>query len=143
MSDLEKKLKQGIEGLEDIISILYRPISNHKFDSFDWKIMHGVRYVAGRTDDLFKYYEIEDYDSEKAEWRKEVFSDFPLSVALGAYNFFLLVGLELSKDILTSSPHITKNEKMRLIAQMDLASQSFTDGSIFSTNSQKTEESSD
>lgn len=107
--DLEAQLQKG--NILETISILYRPIKSHKFDSLEWKLRSGIKYIQGKAENLFKYYELEDYDVEKREWRKEIFQNLPVNIALGAYNFFLLIELQSSNDILQSSQTLTKEEK--------------------------------
>lgn len=136
--DLEKRLEKG-EMLE-VISIIYRPIVEDKFDSTMWKIKSSINYVAGRADDLFNAYKVEDYDTEKREWRKEIFRELPISLVLGAYNFFLLVGIQHSNAILQSSD-IDKTTKKMLDKEMKKVLANISAGSTLSTTSQKMEES--
>lgn len=136
--DLEKRLEKG--NILEVMSIIYRPITEHKFDSTWWKIKRDIKYVAGRADDLFKYYKVEEYDTEKRDWRLEIFKELPVSLALGAYNFFLLVGLQLSNSTLQSLEGITEREREMLQNQMENLFKNISDGFILSTNSQKMEE---
>jgi len=115
--DLETQLQKG--DMLGTISILYRPIVSHKFDSLEWKLRNGIKYIQGKAENLFKYYTIEEYDVEKREWRKEIFKNLPVNIALGAYNFFLLIGIQLSNDFLQSSPKLTEEEKLKWKNQME------------------------
>jgi len=135
--DLENKMKKGIDGLEEIISVLYRPITKSKFDTLEWKLKHNIKYIMGKSEDLFKYYDVEEYDNEKCEWRKEVFSNLPLSIALGAYNFFIVVGFLLSRNTLTYSPNLNEDQKRKMIQELDQASESIMGGSSSYTNWRK------
>ena len=67
--DLEKQLQDG--NVLDVISIIYRPIVKDRFNSFEWKIKNNIKFIQGKSETLFKYYSVEDYDTEKREWRKE------------------------------------------------------------------------
>lgn len=113
--DLEKRLTNGIESMSEILSILYRPVTKSSLDGVEWKIKHNLKYVLGKSENLFKYYDIEDYDIEKREFRKKQMDTLPISVALGAYNFFLSTGQMLLKDLATSfrkeMMEMTKEEK--------------------------------
>jgi len=100
--DLETYLKDGVKGLPNVLSILYRPITKNRLDGLKWKIMKNIKYVIGKSENLFKYYDIEEYDIEKQEYRKNLFKTLPISVALGAYSFFLSTGQILLKDLATS-----------------------------------------
>ena len=135
--DLEAQLQGG--NVLDVISIIYRPIVEDKFDSFEWKIRNDIKFIQGKAETLFKYYTVEDYDNEKREWRKEIFKDLPMSIALGAYNFFLLIGIQLSNDFLQSSQMLNKKEKKMWKEGMDKVFQSLniSDGSKHSTISRK------
>ena len=139
--DLEARMKDGVDKINEVLAILYRPITEHKFDGLEWKIKSNYKYALGKTESLFKYYKLEDYDTEKREWRKEQFKSLPINLALGAYNFFLFVGLRYSKDLEISFQKIyetmTEEEKKKLNQLL-----STTNGSLHSTTSQKMEESS-
>jgi hypothetical protein len=135
--DLEAKMKKGVDGLEDIISHLYRPITKSRFNTLEWKLKNNVKYIMGKSEDLFKYYDIEEYDNEKCEWRKEVLRELPLSIALGAYNFFLVLGWQLSKNMLTYSQHLSEEKKKEMMEELDQVSQSIMVGSTSYTNWRK------
>jgi len=107
--DMESRLQNGVDSMHELLAILYRPIKSSKFDGLEWKIKSNVKYILGKAESLFKYYELEDYDVEKREWKAELFKEFPLPMGLGAYNFFLFVGMELSKDFQTSFQKSVKN----------------------------------
>lgn len=138
--DLESRLKDGVGKLNEVLAILYRPIQSHKFDGLEWKVKSNYKYALGKAENLFKYYTLEDYDVEKRTWREEQFKELPIGLALGAYNFFLFVGVKYSNDLETSFQKLynkmTKEEKKKLNQLL-----ATTDGSILSTTSQKKEES--
>ena len=139
--DLETRLKSGVDKINEVLAILYRPIEEHKFDNLEWKIKSNYKYALGKAENLFKYYKLEDYDTEKREWRAEQFQKLPINLALGAYNFFLFVGLRYSRDLETSFQKIyetmTEEEKKKLNQLLNT-----TDGSTHSSTSPKKEESS-
>ena len=135
--DLESKMKKGVDGLEEIISHLYRPITKSRFNTLEWKIKNNVKYIMGKSEDLFKYYDVEEYDSEKCEWRREVLRELPLSIALGAYNFFLVLGWQLSKNMLTYSQHLSEEQKKQMMEELDQVSQNIMVGSTSYTNWRK------
>ena len=118
--DLEKQLQDS--NVLDVISILYRPIQ-------------------GKAETLFKYYTVEDYDSEKREWRKEIFKNLPMSIALGAYNFFLLIAIQSSNNFLQSSQQLNQTQKKMWTKGMEKVFKNISDGSSHSTTLQKMEES--
>ena len=106
--DLERLSKEPHENLEQIASLLYRPITSHKFKSFKFRFKHNVRLSTKNVDNIFKYYTLEKYDSTEREVRAEVFKDFPVAMILGALGFFLgLANLSLT----TTIPSSTKRKK--------------------------------
>ena len=138
--DLETRLKDGVDKINEVLAILYRPISEHKFDGIEWKVKSNYKYAIGKTENLFKYYTLEEYDVEKRNWRVEQFNNLPINLALGAYNFFLFVGVKYSNSLETSFQKLynkmTKEEKEKLNQLL-----ATTDGSIPSTTLQEKEES--
>ena len=137
--DLEAHLQKA--SVLDVISIIYRPIVEEKFDSFEWRIRNDIKFIQGKTETLFKYYKVEAYDNEKREWRKEIFKNLPMSIALGAYNFFLLIGIQSSNNFLQSSQQLTQKEKKMWKEGMDKVFKNILDGSTHSTTLQKMGES--
>lgn len=138
--ELDSKLEKGISSLHEVLAILYRPVKKHRLDSVEWKIKNNLKYVVGKSENLFKYYSIEDYDLEKSQWNEDRFKKLPISVALGAYSFFLYIGLNLSKDTLIYSlPSNSKKEKKKVEKVFNQLLNSMV-GSIHSTNWQKMEE---
>ena len=137
--DLEKQLQDG--NVLDVISIIYRPIVKDRFNSLEWKIKNNIKFIQGKAETLFKYYTVEDYDNEKREWRKEIFKNLPMSIALGAYNFFLLIGIQLSNNFLQSSQVLNQTQKKMWKEGMDQVFKNILDGSTHSTTLQKMGES--
>ena len=133
--DLEKQLQDG--NVLDVISIIYRPIVKDRFNSLEWKVKNNIKFIQGKSETLFKYYSVEDYDTEKREWRKEIFKNLPMSIALGAYNFFLLIGIQLSNNFLQSSQVLNTKQKKMWKEGMDQVFKNILDGSTHSTTLQK------
>ena len=116
--DLENRMKDPIKNMESLLAILYRPITKSKFDSLEWKTKSYIKTLIGQSESLFKYYEVEEYDTEKRVWREEIFQDLPIEYALGAYTFFLTFTLLLQRDILFYS-EVTKETKKELLKEID------------------------
>lgn len=138
--ELEEALKGGINNLPEVLSILYRPVVKNKLDGLEWKIKNNLKYVVGKAENLFKYYDIEDFEVSEKEITKELFKELPIQIGLGAYSFFLSIGEILLKDIPTYFPSLEKvmtKEKMMELQQ----SLNTTDGLVPSTLLQKKEES--
>ena len=140
--DLENKLEGGVSSLAEVLSILYRPVVKNKLEGLEWKIKNNLKYVVGKSENLFKYYDIEEYDSVEADKRVMMFSELPIQVGLGAYSFFLSIGeiyLENSKTSLIQLAKKMKPRERKVLTQLlDTMA-----GSTPSTTLQKMEESSD
>jgi hypothetical protein len=136
-ADLERRLEDPIGNLEEIMAILYRKITKENFHDFPWKVKSYIRHLQGKPEQLFKLYDVEEYDSELRDLRAEIFKELPIEYALGSLRFFLHFNLLLSKDILTSGlqPE-TPEKKMSLmaieLALNELQSESITDTSLSS-----------
>lgn len=133
--DLDRRLDDPIGNIEEILAILYRPVVKDNFKDLEWRVKDYIRHLKGEPTNLFKMYEVEEYDTEKREWRKEVFSDLPIEYALGAMHFFIVFGLQLQSDLATSThSSLTEEEKVMMKVEMDkviavLASGNITRGS--------------
>jgi len=135
--DCDKRLEHPIANLEELMAILYRPVVKENFHDFKWKAKSYIRHLMGKPEQLFKLYEVEEYDTEKRDWRVEIFKDLPIEYAMGALSFFLHFALQLQKDLVISSQDLTENQKQAMvkmleIAILDLQLPNTTDGSIYS-----------
>lgn len=108
--DLDNLAKDKMNNLEDILSILYRPIKSHTITDMKFKVKSSLKliFTKGSSEHLMDYYEVEDYDNELRKKQAKLFGEFPASVALGALSFFLGVGNLSSLDSLTSTAQISK-----------------------------------
>ena len=111
--DLESRLNEGIGSLNEVLAILYRPIKSHQFDGLKWKVKNNIKYALGKSENLFKYYTLEEYDIDSRLQREELFKDLPIALGLGAYNFFLFVGQSYSKDLVTSFQNTMGNLNLK------------------------------
>jgi hypothetical protein len=119
--DLEMLTKKPMDNIEEIIAILYRPIVKEKFNSFKWAFEHGLSVAKGEVEDIFNYYEIEKYNTEKRFDNAEKLKHIPAGFALGALGFFLQVATLSLKGIQTSSNQpMSKKEMMNLAKQIVL-----------------------
>ena len=113
--DLEMLAKKPMDNIEDIMAILYRPITKNNFNSFRWALEHGINVAKGQVEDIFKFYDIEKYDIEKRFDNAELLKDMPAGFALGALSFFLQVAALSLKNTQTSSPkNLSKREMMKI-----------------------------
>ena len=116
--DLEMLAKKPMDNIEEIMAILYRPITNSKFNSLKWVIEHGLSVAKGQVEDIFKFYEIEKYDVDKRFDNAELLKDMPAGFALGALSFFLQVAALSLKNTKTSSQkNLSKQEMMKIVKE--------------------------
>ena len=94
--DLERLAKNPTENLEQIMAILYRPITKNRFKGIKWAFKNTYKVALGEAENLFKYYEIEKYDNKKRDEQAILMNDLPASIGLGALSFFLVVGTSFS-----------------------------------------------
>lgn len=119
--DLDSRLKDPMKNIEELMAILYRPVVNERFESFQWKVLSYIKTLIGQSENIFKYYDVEEYDSQKRDWRTEVFKDLPISYGLGALTFFLQFGLMLQKDLVSSTPNIPMEQKKETMEMLEKA----------------------
>lgn len=112
--DLERLCKEPIANLNEIAAILYRPITKNKLQGPVYGFKQGFKIVKGEVENLFKYYDVADYDSEQRAIDGETMKSFPVSFALGALSFFLVVGATYLKDSNNSSPSLKRETTKNL-----------------------------
>ena len=126
--DLEKLAKLPQENIEEIMAILYRPITKHKFGGIKWAFKNTIKVKMGDAENLFKYYEVEKYDSSQRFANGEKLSVLPATMALGALSFFLvLANISLLGSNLSSLPPKEQMTKMKEI-NTQMASVNIGDG---------------
>ena len=96
--DIDMLTKDTDRNINDIMAILYRPITKNKFNTNKWIAKQTFKVLQGQVENGFDYYEIEKYDNRIREERAPQYDNFPASVALGALGFFLGSNLSLSKN---------------------------------------------
>lgn len=87
--DLERLSKNPVPHLEEIMAILYRPIKKHSFNGIKWAVKSQHKVGMGEVENLFQYYELEEYNSNIRSEQAEKMKNIPVSFALGAMSFFL------------------------------------------------------
>ena len=101
--DLETLCKKPQENLHAIMAVLYRPIKKHRFDRLTWKAQHNIQLMKKKVDNVFKWYTLEEYDSNNRAVDAKVMKDIPTGFALGALSFFLGTASLLSTSSQTFS----------------------------------------
>ena len=116
--DLENLCKNPNENLNEIMALLYREVTENKFDTFKWKLKSRVKLAIGKTEDLFKYYKINPYNSSERAIDADIFEAFPVQYILGALFFFTLIKTEYLNDTqLSLNPQMTG---MSTLAKMEM-----------------------
>lgn len=126
--DLERLAKNPVDNLEQIIAILYRPITKNRFGGIKWAFKNTYKVALGEAENLFKYYEVEDYDNKKREEQANTLKNVPASLGLGALSFFLVVGASYSVNMTLSS--LPTKERTEAMKEMNhkMASMNIGDG---------------
>jgi hypothetical protein len=93
--DYENLAKDTDKNINDILAILYRPITENKLDKGTFVAKSTFKVLKGEVENGFDYYKIEKYDNEVRKQKAKEFDNFPASVALGALGFFLDIKLSL------------------------------------------------
>lgn len=134
--DLDMLNKNADKNLNDILAILYRPITKNKLNSNKWITKQTFKILQGQTENGFDYYDVEKYDNIKREEIAPHFDNFPVSVALGALGFFLGSNLSLSKNTESSSQQweLMMNEVKKKKSKIQRALALTTVGYISSMN---------
>lgn len=126
--DLERLTKNPTKHLEEIMAILYRPITKHKFNGITWAIKSQHKVGTGNVENLFQYYELEEYDSNKLAEQADKMQHIPVSFALGAMSFFLALATTSLTSTSLSLNLKSKEEKKALIKLSKAISTPIGDG---------------
>jgi hypothetical protein len=100
--DLDMLVKDTDRNINDIMAILYRPITKNKLVSNKWIAKQSFKALTGDAENGFNYYEIEKYDNNIREQVASSYDNFPATLALGALGFFLGSNNLLSKNMESS-----------------------------------------
>lgn len=136
MADLETLAKDMEVNLHKIGALLYRPVTEHNFDSLSYAVKQKLKMVNNNVENVFDWYTVEKYDNKKRKKREEGFKDFPIHILLGAIGFFLVtVNLYLTTT-LSSQQSISKTkQKLTMDTLLSSLSQSIGAGGGLSTTS--------
>ena len=115
--DLERLAVKSHDNIEEIMAILYRPITKHRFSGIKWAFKSSHKIALGEAENLFKYYEVEEYDSKTREETAIKLSNIPASMGLGAMSFFLLLGSSVSVNSQLSL--INPKQQMEMMKELN------------------------
>ena len=114
--DLERLCKEPNNNLHEITALLYRPITKDKTQSLKFQMKNGYKIAKGTAENLFKYYEIEEYNSSDRALNAVKMLEFPVALSLGALSFFLAIG---TKSLNSTNKYLRPTEKMTMTKEMD------------------------
>jgi len=97
--DLDNLAKNIEQNINEVMAILYRPVTKNKLQSAKFIAKSTFKVLSGENENGFDYYDVEKYDNEIRKERAKQYDGFPASVALGALGFFLGTATLLSNDI--------------------------------------------
>lgn len=128
-TDLERLCKDTTANLEEIMAVLYRPIKKHIFKDLGFRALHNVRIFTKQLDNPFRWYTLEEYNSDDRLERAEIFKTLPVSMALGSMGFFLaLVNQYLANTGIYSQDPVMKKMKKIIVEANEKLFQSFGAG---------------
>tara|TARA_R110001606_G_C15380527_1_gene650360 strand:+ start:617 stop:1363 length:747 start_codon:yes stop_codon:yes gene_type:complete len=134
--DLENLAKDMHNNMHKVAAILYRPITSHRFKTLKFAYKQKVKMLNNKVENVFDWYTVEKYDSDKRKLREESFRDFPAHILLGAVSFFLSSVNLYSTNILSSQGKMSTRTKDRLMKQQtEILSQNIGAGGGLFTHS--------
>lgn len=134
--DLDNLIKDTDRNLTDILALLYRPVTRNEVNTAKFIYKSTIKALKYEVENVFDYYDIEEYDTEKRKVKAPEFDEFPLEIALGAMTFFLGTKTMLSSDILLSSHKTQMEQVKKKIGKKKFRLLSTTVGFLHSTNLQ-------
>lgn len=137
-ADLERLANNPDKNLDQIAALLYRPVTEHKFDSLSFTIKQSLKMVNNKVENVFDWYTVEDYDSEQRRFDAIMMKDFPVHIILGAMDFFLtIVNLSLTDTLFSTGKMDKKRTEALKSRTMKNLLQNTGAGSGLYTNSVK------
>jgi hypothetical protein len=110
--DLDNLTKDTDRNLTDMLALLYRPVTRNDINTAKFIYKSTIKALKYEVENVFDYYDVEEYDADKRKIKAPEFDEFPLDIALGAMAFFLGTKETSLNDILLSS-HKVKIEKAK------------------------------
>ena len=108
--DLDNLSKDADANINQILAMLYRPITKNKV-SGTYMVKSTIKAMKYEVENIFDYYEIEEYDPTLRKQRADEFDDFPVEVALGAMSFFLGIKVTSLNSSQTYTQQLDKIKK--------------------------------
>jgi hypothetical protein len=135
--DIDNLCKDIDKNLNQILALLYRPITNNRIKESTFIFKSTIKAMKYEVENVFDYYDIEDYDPVKRKSEASKFDDFPIDIALGAMAFFLdikAVLLSNSQIYSLKSQEIAIKEVMKTLPKRKQRLLNTMAGFLHSTN---------
>ena len=97
--DIDNLSKDTEKNLTSLLAILYRPVTSNKIKDAQFILKSTIKALKYDVENVFDYYEVEEYNPEIRKQRTPEFENFPLDIAMGALGFFL----DINAMLLTNS----------------------------------------
>jgi hypothetical protein len=102
--DIDNLCKDTEGNINEILALLFRPVIKNDLQSSKFVTRSTFKSLKYEVENVFDYYEIEEYDFIKRKQRAGDFDEFPAEIALGSLSFFLGTKTMLLKNTQVSSP---------------------------------------
>jgi hypothetical protein len=96
--DLDTLIKDPDKNINQILALLYRPVTKNNLTSATFLTKSTLKALKYDVENVFDYYELEEYDPVSRKQRAETFDNFPIEIAMGAMAFFLDTATVLLSD---------------------------------------------
>lgn len=116
--DLDNLIKDPDKNINQILAILYRPVTKNNLTSATFLTKSTLKALKYDVENVFDYYELEEYDPSIRKQRASSFDEFPIEIATGAMAFFLDTATVLLSDSqlysLKTQEEMMKNQMMKM-----------------------------
>lgn len=96
--DLDTLIKDPDKNINQILALLYRPVTKNNLTTATFLTKSTLKALRYEVENVFDYYELEEYDPVSRKQRAETFDNFPIEIAMGAMAFFLDTATVLLSD---------------------------------------------
>lgn len=135
--DLDQLMKEPIKNMEQIMAVLYRPITQNNTNTATFMLKSTIKALKYDVENIFDHYDIEQYDTAKRKQVAEEYKQFPAEIGLGALTFFTSINMGLLADLAISSQNKTKQEMEKKKRSLKQQWQNIMGGYILSMKLQK------
>jgi hypothetical protein len=118
--DIDNLSKDTMLNLDEVIAIIFRPITSHKLNSVSFKLKNTWKSIAHNSSEpVFDYYTLEAYDNFKRKDYSQEVKDFPAELVMGGLLFFLMSGSHYLKATQISSQPLVESGEMQMMMMLE------------------------